>query len=164
MEVKENKGVGGWLLLLCIWLTFLIPAKSIYYIVRDYVRFWPYFGSFPASGRTQYHLHRYSLCLNWPQRLRWRGLVAYSYWAVYAAKIFLLIYAGSSLLDVAFLMLFPRFTGLPFQRLCPFMPDFLKEECQTILFVAVCYGYLHWSKRVRATYGMHVPTKESDTV
>ena len=116
VDVKEYNGVRGWLLLLCILLTLLIPVKSICYLVYDYVRFWPHFGTYP--GLITPSIIYTALALGMIGLSIYAGIALWriSSGAVFTAKTFLLVYAGSSLLDIILLMLFPTFTGLPFQR------------------------------------------------
>jgi hypothetical protein len=164
-RLRKDKGVKGWLLILCIWLTILIPGKSIYYLIYNYLRYWPHFETYP--GTVAPTVIYTALTLGVIGLSVYTGIALWSVrsGAVSTAKKFLFIFAGFSLVDIIFLMLFPMFAGLPFQSFVKTaMPVALKETLKSILFPAICYAYLRRSKRVKATYRNHAPNgQEGDS-
>jgi hypothetical protein len=81
-----------------------------------------------------------------------RGKITVRRDAVSVVKRFLVVFAAFSFLDVGLLILFPTFAGLPFARASAVIPEALKGAFGQIIFVVLCYAYLHLSKRVQTTY------------
>lgn len=142
------RGVGGWLLLLCIGLTVLSPILVAIGIARDYRVESPYFERFPRL--------RVVLLIDIALRV---ALTAYGMWvgirlatasprAVQAAKRYFLVAVGY--LIVAALL--PFAADLPPDAHPAIAMAVARQTIPALLGIGLWYAYLVRSKRVRATY------------
>jgi hypothetical protein len=142
------RGVGGWLLLLCVGLTVLSPILVAVGIVRDYLVESPYFERFPRL--------RVVLFIDLALRV---ALTAYGMWvgmrlgtasprAVQAAKRY--FQAAVAYLIVAALL--PFAADLPPDALPALAMAVARQTIPALIGIGLWYAYLVRSKRVQATY------------
>src|SRR5262249_19471425 len=142
------RGVGGWLLLLCIGLTVVSPILVTLGIVRGYLGDSPYFERFPRL--------RVVVLVDMALRI---ALTAYGMWvgfrlgtvrprAVPSAKRYLQV--AIAYLVVAALL--PFAAGLPSEANPSLAIAVARQTIPALIGVAIWYAYLVRSKRVKATY------------
>jgi hypothetical protein len=142
------KGVGGWLLLLCIGLTVFTPLNNIGSFAVGYSESAKYFDQFP--GLLVITLIKTPLIL---------GLTVFSFYvgvglwsirpgAVKMAKQYLLCFLGYH----AFAAILPFMAGLPSAATKAMIGPVAVEILMSVIYFAVWYSYLSESKRVTATY------------
>ena len=142
------RGVGGWLLLLCVGLTVLSPLLVTIGIVRAYLGDSPYFDRFPRL--------RVVLLVDTALRI---ALTAYGVWvglrlgnvrpgAVQAAKRYFQV----SLVYLVVAALLPFAAGLPSEANPTLAIAVARQTVPALIGVALWYAYLVRSKRVKATY------------
>lgn len=137
-EVRLPPAVGGWLLFLCVALTFLFPASTLYSII----------GSLRSGIDVAGQVYAF-ICL---------GLAGFSFaagaslWlvlpnAVTIAKLFLIVRVTFAVALYGQVLL--RRSTVSQDRLVALMVEIL---IMPVLFAVVWYSYLTMSTRVRATY------------
>jgi hypothetical protein len=144
----QYKGVGGWLMLLCVGLTILGPLRSLGTLIQSYKEFSPHFGRFPVL--------RVLMDLDIPLSILLAAFSIYAgnrLWqvkpgAVKTAKTFFLF----MLAYTAITSVLPFSTGLPPQFASAMIPEVMKGIFQNIIVAAIWISYLNKSKRVKATY------------
>ncbi len=142
------KGVGGWLLLLCLGLTVFTPLLTIGSLAMGFSESSKYFDQFP--GLLVITVTDTVLCL---------GLMAFSIYAgtglwsirpgaVQMAKRYLLCFLGYK----AVAAILPFMAGLPSAATGAMIGAIAMDTLRGVIYFAVWYSYLDKSKRVAATY------------
>jgi hypothetical protein len=142
------KGVGGWLLFLCLSLTIFSPLFTIYNLAFGYNQASPHFEAVPGllplfalDGLFSIALMIFSVFAG---VYLWTGMPN----AVAFAKNFL-----KAFLAYAFLaLLFPFITGLPAPVAAAVFGAAFFQLIRSIVFFAIWNSYLNKSRRVKATY------------
>ncbi len=149
MQARELKGVGGWLLFLCVTLTVLDPSAVLInlFIVADAAK--PYFPEHPGffrlilvNGVAGIALSVFSLYAGISLWKRLPGAIA-------VARKYLRTVCAYSVL-APFL---PRLIGSTFQATDETFALTCLNSFFTIIYAGIWYLYLNRSRRVRATYG-----------
>jgi hypothetical protein len=146
--MKNQKEVGGWLLLFCISLTILSPLITIYTFITSYGATYTLFDEFPGlesilivdgilSSFVMFFSIRAGIAL-------WK--IAPN--AVKTAKNYLLIYLGYSAIAV----FLPYMAGLPSYANDEMLPETLLGIFRTLIYFGIWYSYLNVSVRVKETY------------
>ncbi len=155
---KNPGGVGGWLLLLCLILTLVIPALSLYQVNCDLMLL-----LLPQGGLLLYVWSRASYYLAIGNLVAMAGIAIFSFasgyrlWArqkgaVKTAKIFLLVQ-----LFLALALLTLRHILMP-QPVAPNLAVALAVQViPPILFCSIWYRYLLKSRRVERTFAGDQP-------
>lgn len=144
----KYKGVGGWLLLLCLGLTIVGPLSSLVSLATAYRDASQYFAVVPGL-----------LALTALDTLLCVGLVAFSVYAgtglwtlrpgaVRMAKRYLKCFLGYR----AVALFLPLIAGLPSEVAEAVITQVTKDGLRGIVYFAVWHSYLSNSTRVRATY------------
>ena len=144
----QYKGVGGWLLLLCLGLIVFGPLITLGSLAAGYRESSEYFDQFPGL-----------LVIIVIDTFLSLGLMAFSVYAgiglwrvrpgaVQMAKRFLLCFLGY--LVVAAVL--PFMAGLPSAANEVMIVEVIKEMFRGVIYFAIWYTYLNKSKRVRDTY------------
>jgi Protein of unknown function (DUF2569) len=142
------KGVGGWLLLLCLGLTVFTPLLTIPLLAMGFSESSKYFNQFP--GLLVITVTDTVLCL---------GLMVFSIYAgtglwsirtgaVQMAKRYLLCFLGYK----AIAAILPFMAGLPSAATKAMIGTVAMDTLRGVIYFAVWYSYLSMSKRVIATY------------
>ena len=142
------KGVGGWLLLLCLGLTVFTPLLTIPLLAMGFIESSKYFNQFP--GLLIITVTDTVLCL---------GLMVFSIYAgtglwsirpgaVQMAKRYLLCFLGYK----AIAAILPFMAGLPSAATKAMIGTIAMDTLRGVIYFAVWYSYLSMSKRVIATY------------
>ena len=142
------RGVGGWLLLLCVGLTVLSPILVAVGIVRGYLVDSPYFDRFPRL--------RVVVLMDMALRV---ALTAYGVWvglrlgkvlpqAVQSARRYFRV----AIAYLAVAALLPFAAGLPAEANPVLAMTVARQTVPALIGVALWYAYLIRSKRVKATY------------
>ena len=142
------KGVGGWLLLLCLGLTVFGPLITLGSLVAAYGESSKYFDQFPGL-----------LVITVIDTFLSLGLMAFSVYAgiglwsvrpgaVQMAKRYLLCYMGY----LAIAAVLPFMAGLPSAANEAMSAEVAKDTFRGIIYFAIWHSYLNKSKRVRDTY------------
>lgn len=145
-DEERYKGVGGWLLLLCINLAILDPAAIVLGV----------FGALPLADFQKYPEMQRFMVISGGCRL---ALAAFS---VYAGTALWRIqrdapntarrYFQAAAIYSAFALLLPGIVGLPNELYAEMAGASLVSSLVTLCYVAAWYLYLGKSKRVRATF------------
>ena len=122
------KGVGGWLLLLCLGLTVFSPLITLGSLAVGYSQSSKYFDQFPGL-----------LVIVVVDTVLSLGLMAFS------------VYAGFLGYHIVAAIL-PFMAGLPSAANEAMIAQVAKDAFRGVIFFAVWYSYLNNSKRVSATY------------
>ena len=144
----EYKGVGGWLLLLCLGLTVFSPLSTLGSLAEEYLESSKYFDQFPGL-----------LVITVIYTILSLGIVAFSIYAgvglwsirpgaVQMAKRFLLCLLGYH----AIAAILPFTAGLPSTATQAMIETGATHLSRGVIYFAVWYSYLNKSKRVIATY------------
>lgn len=144
----QYKGVGGWLLLLCLGFTVFSPLISLASLVTEYREASQYFDQVPGL-----------LVITVIDTLLVVGLMAFSLYAgtglwtlrpgaVRIAKRYLVCFLGYH----AVVAILPFMAGLPSEATEAIVAQVAMETFRAVIAVAVWYSYLNRSRRVRATY------------
>jgi hypothetical protein len=145
---QKYKGVGGWLLLLCLGLTVFGPIMTIVNLGIGYSEYSAVFDRFPGIKRITIIDTLLSL-----------GLMAFS---IYAGMGLWSIRPGAVQMAKRYLLTFLGY--LPISAVLPFMAGLPSAANNTMLAAVapgiikgvigfiIWYSYLNNSKRVRATY------------
>lgn len=144
------KGIGGWLLFLCLSLTFLGPLLSVRNIVMGYQDLSPYFSQIP---RLSLFTGIYSVLS--VGMVGWAIFAGTSLWrvrpqAISITKLYFLGLVGFAVL----VSLLPYMSGLSGEVAKTFSIGSLKTTPGTLLYVVIWYTYLNRSKRVKATFAL----------
>lgn len=147
-DAQRLKGVGGWLLLFCISLTFLNPAMTLYNLYNVIPANSPFFARFPGLFVLTYADAAVSLVI--------AGLSIYAgiaLWrvrprAVAAARTFLIAGAAYVVLSP----FAPLLAGLPKAANDIIVSSAFTTIGRGIVYYAIWLSYLSSSKRVQATY------------
>ena len=142
------KGVGGWLLLLCLVLTVFGPLITLGSFAAGYSETSKYFDQFPGL-----------LVITVIDTFLSVGLMAFSVYAgtglwsirpgaVQMAKRFLLCFLGYHAIGA----ILPFMAGLPSAVNEALIAQIAKDTIRGVISFAVWYSYLNKSKRVSATY------------
>lgn len=145
-DQERYKGVGGWLLLLCINLTILDPAAIVLGV----------FGALPLADFEKHPEMARFMMISGGCRL---ALAAFS---VYAGAALWRIqpdapntarrYLQAAAIYSAFALLLPGIVGLPGELYAEMAGASLVSSIVTLCYVAAWYLYLGKSRRVRATF------------
>lgn len=143
------KGVKGWLLFLCIWLTVLMPLFALGQLYLEWIEAEPYFEQIP-SLKSVVVLEIFGLI----------GLHAfgiYAGFALWSVKLHAVNIAKSfflTLLAYAFVspFVFAGVSGLPSEVVSAIKTEGIGQAIKAIMAFAVWFTYLYKSKRVQATY------------
>jgi hypothetical protein len=144
----QYKGVGGWLLLLCLGLTVFTPLLTMGSLATGVRESLSYFDRFPGL-----------LVITVIDTILTLGLVAFSIYvgvglwsirpgAVQMAKRYLLCFLGYQ----AIAAILPFTAGLPSAATWAMIRAVAIDALRGVIYFAVWYSYLNESKRVRATY------------
>jgi uncharacterized protein DUF2569 len=144
----QYKGVGGWLLLLCLGLTVFTPLLTIGSLATAYRMSLEYFDQFPGL-----------LVITVIDTILSLGLIAFGFYAgiglwsirpgaVKMAKRFLLCTLGYQ--AIAAILQF--MAGLPSTATATILSQVAICVLRSVIYFAVWYSYLDKSKRVAATY------------
>jgi hypothetical protein len=142
------KGVGGWLLLLCLGLTVFGPVSTLYFLATGYTEASQLFDQFPGLK-----------VITVVDSLLGLGLMAFSIYAgtglwsirpgaVQMAKRYFLFFLGY----YAVAAILPFLAGLPAAVNEAMIGEVVKDTLRGVLYFAVWYSYLNKSERVRSTY------------
>ena len=144
----KYKGVGGWLLLFCLFLTVFSPLATIFNLVSGYNEASPYFDQFPGlvnlaivDGMLSIGLMVFSIYVGialWKIR---QG-------AVKIAKKYLLVFLGYSILAI----FLPFMAGVPSEANEAMIGEVAKGAIGSFIYFAIWYSYLNKSQRVKTTY------------
>jgi magnesium-transporting ATPase (P-type) len=143
------EGVAGWLLLLCIVFTIIFPFAEVHSLVANYQR---------SSSDFEYvHGLQEFLWLDTGLRVLLAAFSMYtgiSLWterphALRTAYYFLFLFLFC--LALAILLLFVMVEWTP-ETLEVVLVEVAKEVSLSLVYFSVCFSYLRWSKRVRATF------------
>ena len=142
------QGVEGWLALLCFALVIGSPVRTVYQLSVGYQDASKVFDAFPGVRNVflidtalSILLMLFSIRAGLGLWLKWPG-------AVGVAKAFLLLLVGYALLSPVLALS----AGLPPEVNQAMMPELVTGAIQPILFAALWYSYLSFSKRVTNTY------------
>lgn len=147
------KGVKGWLLFLCLWLTVLMPLFTLGQLYLEWIEAEPYFEQFPTLKSV---VILATLCLI---GLNAFGIYAgFALWsvkpdAVKIAKNFFITLLAYSFVSP---FVFAGVSGLPSEVVSAIKTEGVGQAIKTIMAFAVWFTYLHKSKRVQATYSVVV--------
>jgi uncharacterized protein DUF2569 len=144
----EYKGVGGWLLLLCLGLTVFTPLLTIGSLATTYRSSLEYFVQFPGLLVVTVIDTIFSL-----------GLMAFGFYAgiglwsirpgaVKMARRFLLCTLGYQ----AIAAILPFMAGLPPETTAEMTGQIARDVLRSVIYFAIWYSYLDRSRRVAATY------------
>ena len=154
--VLRYKGVGGWLLWLCLGLTVLSPALTLVMLTKSYSDSAQYFARLPGLATLSVIDTILSLALMafsiYAGVMLWRIRPG----AVATAKIYLLCNLAYHVVA----SVLPFMVGLPSEVSHGLLKEAVRGTVQSIIGVAIWYSYLNVSRRVRATYVLF----ESETV
>lgn len=147
-ERPSHKGVGGWLLLFCLSLTFFNPLLSMRNLVAGYQGLQPYFQQIPNLLIFAILHSLFSLGV-----IGWGIYAGAKLWrvrlnAVTIAKSYLLGLIGYAILST----FLPFVTGLPGEVAKTLSIGTVKVIPSTLVYMAIWYTYLNKSKRVKATF------------
>jgi hypothetical protein len=142
------KGVGGWLLLLCLGLTVFTPLLTIRLLAMGFSESSKYFNQFPGL-----------LVITVTDTVLSLGLMAFSIYAgtglwsirpgaVQMAKQYLLCFLGYQ----AIAAILPFMAWLPSAATKAMIGTIAMNTLRGVIYFAVWYSYLNMSKRVTATY------------
>lgn len=145
---SRYKGVGGWLLFLCLALTVFSPFMTLASLAAGYTETSKYFDLFPGLLAITIVDTFLSLGLMVFSIYAGAGLWSVRAGAVRLAKRYLLCFLGYHVIAAAL----PFMAGLPSEAHEAMIPEVAKEALKGIIFFIVWYSYLNGSKRVRATF------------
>jgi len=145
---SELRGIGGWLLLLIVSLTFLNPGVTIYNLYTGYREAHTIFYLFPGL-RTTFII---DIILS-AAMMSFSLYAGISLWrikpnAVRVAKKYMIAAAAYALVGAVL----PFFAGLPARDNESMVGPGLVQFFQTLIYVGVWASYLNKSKRVQATF------------
>lgn len=147
-ELKINKGVGGWLLLLCFALTIGSPLRTLFILMSSYNETSQFFQQFPGLQKLLYidgFLSVFLMALSVRAGISlWRVKPG----AVKIAKNYFLIFLSYTIIA----LFLPTIVGLPSEFNDAMAPEVFKGALQSFFFFGIWYWYLNVSKRVKATY------------
>jgi Protein of unknown function (DUF2569) len=159
----KYKGVGGWLLLLCLNLTIFSPLLTLSNLVGNIKTANLYSTQFPSLFNfvvinTILAVGLMCFCI-------YAGVALWTVknGAVKIAKTYLLVSLAVSVVE--FLLLFT--VKLPSKSYSILIGQGIRQIIRSVVYFAVWYAYLNKSERVKATYGddMSVPeAKELSTL
>ncbi|MCL2760809.1 MAG: hypothetical protein FWD70_04080 [Desulfuromonadales bacterium] len=168
-------GVKGWLLLLCIIFAIISPVVtvdytlgslfrsngeySILYVTTGYIL--SNFLSGKVNGLFFYVALFLDIVLMILSIRAGIALWAVKPKAVATAKNYLFIYLGYSVI-AAILLLFAGLSNLPYFPYPVTITIAVAYFMRAIIFFAVCFSYLTYSKRVAATYGLTPKAPETE--
>lgn len=143
-------GVRGWLLVLCLMLTILAPVASAAALAGIFQHMNPHFSAVPGSRNFFVALALTVLLLNVGSI--YVGVALWRRWpgAPVAARRFLLISFAVGCLAPYLVYLF---VNVPAGQVVAIAVSAMPDIVRTALTTGLWCAYLHWSKRVRATFG-----------
>lgn len=143
-------GVRGWLLLLCSILTIFAPLASAAALAGIFLHMSPHFAAVPGSQNFFVALALTVLLLNIGSI--YVGVALWRRWpgAHVAARSFLLISFAVGCLAPFLVYLF---VNIPAGQVGAIAVSAMPDVVRTALSTGIWCAYLHWSKRVRATFG-----------
>ena len=144
----KYKGVGGWLLFLCISLTILSPLFTLINLIIGYKEFNNSFESFPGLLTIIIFDTIISICLMIFSIYAGIALWTIKPKAVKIAKIYLLFFLGYTIIFIFFLFII-NFSSISSENI---LGENLKNEFRSLAYLIIWYTYLNKSKRVKATY------------
>jgi len=144
----QYKGVGGWLLFLCLALTVFGPLSTLGVVTISFNQVSSFFDLYPGLMVITAIDAVLSLILSAFSIYAGIGLWRVRSGAVQMAKRYLLCVAGY--LVVAAIL--PFMSGVPSAGDNAMIMGALTGTCRGLLFIVIWYSYLNKSKRVRNTY------------
>jgi hypothetical protein len=147
-QFGKYKGVGGWLILLCIALSIGFPLKTLITIIIFYNGTSQYFNELPALNNLFYIDSLLNILLMILSIRAGIALWRIKSGAVRIAKNFLVINFGFSVISV----FLPIIVGLPTDVKAVLIPDLIRGAIQSLFYSGLWYSYLNYSKRVKETY------------
>jgi len=144
----QYRGVGGWLMLLCLGMVILTPLRTIYALIMGYNELIPYFGV--IVGVVDMLILQILISVGVMSLGICAGIMLFSVKpkAVTWAKAYLISLLVSDLVSYIVLNI-PQVSQEVRQLM---MQEGLKQSVITVIYVAIWYSYLCKSKRVKATY------------
>jgi hypothetical protein len=148
-DVSRYRGVGGWLLLLCVGLTIIGPLVRLSGIGSSMTALPRISALFPLMVTLIYAENICSLIIG-----AFSVYAGYSLWAVksnavYKAKAFLVALVIFAVFDLFLIYM----TELPAGIVKEVSAQGIFGLAQSVIYAGVWFAYLSQSKRVRATYG-----------
>lgn len=148
-DVSQYRGVGGWLLLLCVGLTIIGPLMRLKEIGSTIVELPRISAVLPSLVTVIYVESIFSLII-----AAFSVYAGYSLWAVkpnavYKAKAFLISLVIFAVFDLFLIYM----TELPAAVSNEAIASGIFGLVQAVLYAGIWFAYLTQSKRVRATYG-----------
>jgi Protein of unknown function (DUF2569) len=144
----EYKGVGGWLLLLCLVLTVFSPVLTIGSLAMAYGSSLEHFVQFPGLLVVTVIDTILSLGLTAFGFYAGIGLGSIRLGAVKMAKRYFLCVLGYQ----AIAAILPFMAGLPSEATADMIGQIARNVLRSFIYFAIWYSYLDRSKRVAATY------------
>ncbi len=148
-DVSKYRGVGGWLLLLCVGLTIIGPLMRLSGIGSTMAELPRISAVLPSLVTLIYVENIFSLFIT-----AFSVYAGYSLWAVkpnavYKAKAFLITLVIFAVFDLFLIYMIE----LPVAVANEAIAQGIFGLVQSVLYTGVWFAYLTQSKRVRATYG-----------
>jgi hypothetical protein len=145
---QQPKGVGGWLLVLCLMLTLVGPGISIWLMTHELAAFSPYFPGSPGLRATI--LASLAVTAIAEAFGVFAGILLWLVrpGAVKIAKTALLL---ALTVDIATTALYAALGQTPVAD-GAFIRGITAHMIPSLIFFTLCFGYLNKSNRVSATY------------
>lgn len=144
----QYRGVGGWLLFLCVSLTILAPLFTLIMIASGFGESSELFDEFPGLLVTVVIDSILSVGLMAFSIYAGIGLWSIRPGAVQTAKAYLWCYLGYHIVAA----ILPFMAGLPSAVNEFLVEEVSKDTFRGVIYFAIWYSYLNQSKRVNATY------------
>lgn len=144
----QYRGVGGWLLFLCVSLTILAPLITLIVAATGFSDSLELYDQFPGLLVTVVIDSILSVGLMAFSIYAGIGLWSIRPGAVQTAKAFLWCYLGYHIIAA----ILPFMAGLPSAVNELLIEETSKDTFRSIIYFAIWYSYLNQSKRVKATY------------
>ena len=157
--LEKHKGISGWLLLLCIILTFISPARTFYFLTTSFIESSEYFDQFPGLEIISDIDGFLSIALVILSIRAGIALWNIKPGAVRIAKNYLLIFLAYSIIA----SILPFMAGLPSESNNVMISEAVRGVIQSLFFFTVWYWYLSVSKRVKATYPTYFSPDDSQS-
>ena len=148
---KPNKfvGVKGWLLLFCIILTIIVPLGSFFNLYAGWIDTYEYFDEISGLNTFVYADSLLSILLVLLSVRAGIALWKIKPRAIIITRNYLLIFLGYTILSTQFLA---NISGLSDDIIESMRPEMQKLLIDGVVFFAIWYSYLGFSRRVKATY------------
>lgn len=147
-QLRMYRDVGGWLLLLCVVLTIISPARALYNMITSYHDVSPLFNQFPRLLPLIIIDYVLSATLMIFSINAGSALWNIKPKAVRTAKNYLFMHLGYTMI-AAFI---PFSVGYPSSVNQVLISEVTGSTMQALFFFGIWYSYLSFSKRVKATY------------